>query len=174
METTTTYSAPAQTDGAFSRFAALIFFLALPQAAGFVGSLFTRPAIQGWYMSLEKPWFTPPEIVFPIVWPALFLMMGIASYLVWKERNIVPAARQGLYLYATQLSLNVAWSILFFGIKSPEAAFYEIIVLILAVLATTIAFFRSRILAGWLMVPYILWLLFAALLNYAIWVRNPF
>ncbi|MFU8861181.1 MAG: TspO/MBR family protein [Cyclonatronaceae bacterium] len=174
METTSAYNTPAQTDGAFSRFAALIFFLALPQAAGFLGSFFTRPAIQGWYLSLDKPWFTPPEIVFPIVWPALFLLMGIASYLVWKERNHVPAARQGLYLYATQLSLNVAWSILFFSIKSPEAAFYEIIVLILAVLATTIAFFRSRILAGWLMVPYIIWLLYAAMLNYSIWIRNPF
>jgi translocator protein len=174
METSAEYRAPVHTDGAFSRFAALVFFLALPQAAGFVGSLFTRPAIQGWYLSLDKPWFTPPEIVFPIVWPALFLMMGIASYLVWKERNIVPAARQGLYLYATQLSLNVAWSILFFGIKSPEAAFYEIIVLILAVVATSVAFFRSRIMAGWLMVPYIIWLLYAAMLNYSIWIRNPF
>ncbi|TVQ14485.1 MAG: tryptophan-rich sensory protein [Balneolaceae bacterium] len=174
MESTIEYVPARKTDSMPGRFFALLFFLALPQAAGLLGSVFTRPAIQAWYVSLDKPWFTPPDIVFPIVWPLLFLMMGIASYLVWKERNNVPAARQGLYLYATQLSLNVAWSILFFGIKSPEAAFYEIIVLILAVVATTVAFFRSRILAGWLMVPYILWLLFAALLNYSIWVRNPF
>jgi translocator protein len=160
-------------DGPVARFTALILLLALPQAAGFMGSFFTRPAIQGWYLSLDKPWFTPPDIVFPIVWPTLFLLMGIASWLVWKERRRSAAAMNGLWLYGTQLSLNVAWSILFFGIKSPQLAFYEIIVLILAVMATIIAFFRVRAMAGWLMVPYLLWLFFAALLNYSIWMSNP-
>jgi translocator protein len=160
-------------DGSVSRIAAFIVCIALPQAAGYLGSVFTRPATEAWYQSLDKPWFTPPDITFGIVWPVLYLMMGIASYLIWKERKTHPTARTGIYLYGIQLVLNLAWSILFFGIKSTEAAFYEIVVLILVVIITTIVFFRVRRAAGWLMVPYLLWLIYAAMLNYSIWIRNP-
>jgi len=109
--------------------------------------------------------------VFGPVWTTLFVMMAIAAWMVWKPEGL-KAAAMPLTLFAVQLVLNVAWSWIFFGMHQPGWAFAEIVILWLAIVATTVAFFgRSRI-AGWLMVPYLAWVSFACLLNFTIWRLN--
>ena len=137
-------------------------------AAAGLGSLFTRPAIEGWYASLPKPSWTPPNWVFGPVWTVLYLSMAIAAWLVWR-RGGFPGAKLPLALFAAQLALNVAWSGLFFGLRTPGAAFAEIVLLWLFILATAIAFWPISRVAAWLMLPYLLWVTYAAGLNYSIW-----
>jgi len=141
-------------------------------AAAGLGSLFTRPAIEGWYASLPKPSWTPPNWVFGPVWTVLYLSMAIAAWLVWR-RGGFPGAKLPLALFAAQLALNVAWSGLFFGLRTPGAALAEIVLLWLFILATAIAFWPISRVAAWLMLPYLLWVTYAAGLNYSIWRLNP-
>lgn len=138
-------------------------------AAGF-GSLFTAPAIGGWYAGINKPSWTPPNWLFGPVWSALYLMMAVAAWLVWRETGLTRGA--ALKLFAAQLLLNALWSYLFFGLKRPGFAFAEIVLLWVAILATTLAFRRVTPAAAWLMVPYFLWVTFAAALNFQIWRLN--
>jgi tryptophan-rich sensory protein len=140
-------------------------------AAAAIGSLFTSPAIPGWYASIVKPSWTPPGWLFGPVWSALYLMMGIAAWLVWRKAGFYAAALP-LALFGLQLLLNALWSILFFGLGSPGAALLEIVVLWGAILATMLAFFRHCAPAGWLLLPYLAWVTFAAALNAAIWHLN--
>ena len=150
----------------------LIISLALPQLAGVVGSVFTVSAIPTWYEGLAKPALNPPSWVFGPAWTTLYLLMGIAAFLVWRmgwERKDVRAA---LGIFGVQLFLNAIWSIIFFGLKNPGWAFVEIIFLWLAIVATIIAFSKISRLAVWLLVPYILWVSFAGYLNYSIWTLN--
>lgn len=146
--------------------------LVLPQLAGALGSLFTAPAISGWYASLARPPIAPPNWVFAPVWTTLFLLMGIALFLVWREGASHGRVRIALTLFHVQLTLNVLWSALFFGLQSPGAAFVEILVLWLAIIATTAAFASISRVAAWLLAPYLCWVSFAAYLNYLIWVLN--
>jgi tryptophan-rich sensory protein len=152
--------------------------------AAALGSLATAPAIDGWYRTLSKPEWTPPGAVFGPVWTTLYLTMAIAAWLIWRtgierrERS-APAldrskvsVRCALALFALQLALNVSWSWIFFGMRSPGWAAIEIAALWLAIAATTIAFFSRSRLAGWLMTPYLAWVTFAAALNVAIWLMN--
>lgn len=150
---------------------ALAAFVAVSFAAAGLGSLATTPAIPGWYASLQKPAWTPPNWLFGPVWTALYLSMAVAAWLVWRDRGF-QGARLALALFAVQLALNALWSILFFGLKSPGAALVEIAFLWAAIFATMAAFWRVRPLAGWLFVPYLWWVTYAAFLNYAIWRRN--
>lgn len=156
--------------------AKLLISLALPQLAGLAGSLFTSSAISGWYVGVIKPSFSPPNWVFGPVWTLLFVLMGVALYLVWRSPALLPAARKqkrlALWLFGTQLALNTLWSIIFFGLKSPGGAFGEIIILWLAIMATTVIFAKISKPAAWLMVPYIMWVSFASFLNYTIWQLN--
>lgn len=147
----------------------LLASLALCFAAAWIGSWFTRPALVPWYASLAKPYWTPPNGIFTPVWLTLFGLMAIAAWLVWRRTELgsIP-----LKLFAIQLLLNVAWSVLFFGLKSPAAAMAEIVFLWLAILATTISFWGIRRLAGWLLIPYLVWVTYAATLNFAIWHLN--
>lgn len=144
----------------------------IPQLAGVVGSVFTMPAIPTWYAGLNRPTFAPPNWVFGPVWTTLFLLMGIAAFLVWRygvERREVRAA---LGIFCIQLILNTLWSVIFFGFQNPGAALIEIIILWLAILATIIAFACVSRPAAYLLIPYLAWVSFAIVLNYRIWILN--
>ncbi|MDX1638486.1 MAG: TspO/MBR family protein [Balneolaceae bacterium] len=136
--------------------------------AGVVGALVEPGA---WYEALNKPTWTPPNWIFPVVWPILYLLMGIAAWLVWKEYGF-HGARDGLTLFLVQLGLNALWSWLFFGLHQISTALADIILLWILILFTTLAFNASDRRAAWLMVPYLLWVGYATALNYAIWSMN--
>jgi translocator protein len=150
---------------------ALAGFLAASFAVAAIGGTFTSAGMPEWYMSLEKPAFNPPSWVFGPVWTALYIMMAVAAWLVWKASGFRGAAT-ALTLYFVQLALNLAWSGIFFGLRAPGWALVEIVALWIAILATIVLFFRHSRVAGWLMVPYLLWVSFAAVLNAAIWSLN--
>ena len=150
----------------------LVIAVAVCQAAGLLGSLFTTPAIPVWYAVLHKPAFAPPNWVFGPVWIALFVLMAVAAFLVWRRGWGLASVRLGLGVFAVHLVLNVAWSACFFGLRSPGAGFAEIVVLWLAIVATMVAFGRVSRAATALLVPYILWVSFAAALNYRIFMLN--
>ena len=143
----------------------LISAVAICLVAGFIGSIFTTPAIPTWYAGLNKPSFNPPNWIFAPVWTTLFILMGIAVFLVWEKRGESKLAQYGIYLFGLQLAMNTLWSILFFGMQSPLAALFDIAVLWVLILACIITFWKVAKLAGWLMLPYILWVSFASILN---------
>lgn len=150
----------------------LLACLALPQVVGILGGLATASSVKTWYAALEKPPFNPPGWVFGPVWTALYGTMGVASYLVWKDGWDRPGVRVAMAVYAGQLALNLLWSWLFFYFRSPGAAFAEIVVLWAAIVACTVLFFRQSALAGALLLPYLGWVSFAAVLNYSLWALN--
>lgn len=125
-----------------------------------------------WYASLEKPAFNPPGWVFGPVWTVLYGMMAVAAWLVWRRRG-VRGRWAVLGLFLVHLALNAAWSWLFFGIRRPDLAFAEILVLWTSILALVLLFWRVRPLAGALLLPYLAWVSFAAVLNHALWRMNP-
>ncbi|MFO7674814.1 MAG: TspO/MBR family protein [bacterium] len=145
---------------------------AVPLLAGALGSLATRPAITGWYATLNKPPFNPPGWLFGPAWTVLYILMGLAAYLVWSRGLAAPGVKPALALFVVQMFLNVLWSFLFFAARSPLAGFVEIVALWAAILVTMVLFFRVSPAAGWLMVPYIGWVSFAAVLNGAIMLLN--
>lgn len=151
----------------------LAIFLGMSLTAMLFGSLFTSPAIRsGWYALLEKPAFNPPAWVFGPVWTLLFVLMAVAAWQVWERESRQPV-RLPLFLFFAQLLLNVTWSLLFFGMGRPDLAFAELLVLWSLILAVTVLFYRIRPSAGFLMVPYLAWVSFAAVLNGFIWRLNP-
>ena len=141
--------------------------------AAAIGSIFTTPQIPGWYAGLVKPWFAPPNWVFGPVWTTLYLLMGIALFLVWRRGLEKPEVRQGVILFAVQLGFNVAWSWLFFGFQSPLAGFVCIVILWVLILATLVRFWTISRTDGALLIPYLLWVTIATGLNYGIMVLNP-
>lgn len=150
----------------------LIFFILVCQLAGFVGSLVTTPAISTWYAGLEKPVFSPPNWLFAPVWILLYLLMGISAYLVWSQGVRKQEVKRGLALFFLQLVLNTLWSFLFFGLHFPFLALIEILFLWLMILLTILSFFRICRSAGILLLPYLFWVSFAALLNFSVFVLN--
>lgn len=150
----------------------LIIAVVGSEFAGIIGSVFTAPSIPTWYVTLVKPEFSPPNWVFAPVWTILFLVMGIAAFLVWKQGLGRRDVKIALSVFIAQLILNTAWSVIFFGLQNPGAAFIEIIFLGLAIIATMSTFAKISKLAAWLLLPYILWVCFAAYLNYSIWILN--
>ena len=150
----------------------LLVALALPQVAGGVGAIPTRSAIPDWYADLRKPSWQPPNWIFGPVWIMLYLLMGIASLLVWRKGSKGKATRFALTLYGLQLVANTAWSLLFFGSKRLGWAFAEIVALWALIAATLTAFWRIDRRAGLLLVPYQVWVSFAGVLNAAIWRMN--
>ena len=144
----------------------LVFFIALCHLAGIIGSFFTFEAIPTWYAMLQKPSFSPPNWVFGPVWTTLYTLMGIAVYIVWQKRG------KGVRLFWIHLFFNALWSILFFGLQNPLYALVEIVVLWALLLATMMLFFRTSKTAGWLLVPYLVWVTFASVLNAAIVLLN--
>jgi len=150
----------------------LIISVLVCVAAGFIGSLATMKSIPTWYAGLKKPPFSPPNAIFGPVWTALFIMMAVAAFLVWRRGFETEPVKIALIVFGAQLILNVLWSVLFFGLKMPGPAFLEIILLWVLILATILLFRKASIPAAWLMVPYILWVSFAAVLNYSLWRLN--
>lgn len=167
----------------------LIIAIFVSELAGVIGSVFTASSIPTWYAGLNKPALNPSSWVFGPVWTTLFVLMGIAAWLVWrkldgKQRNggiaaVAPGLSSNdkkikiaLGIFVGQLVLNTLWSIIFFGLQNPGAAFVEIIFLWLAILATITVFARISRPAAWLLAPYILWVSFASYLNFAIWTLN--
>lgn len=150
----------------------LIISVFVCQLVGFFGSIFTTPAIPGWYAALNKPTFTPPNWLFSPVWITLYGLMGISAYLVWNKGWSNRKVRTALILFLVQLILNALWSVMFFGLRSPLAGMIEIVLLWLAILFTLLSFIRVSTIAGILLVPYILWVSFAAVLNFSIWRLN--
>ena len=150
----------------------LIVSIAACQGAGGIGAIFTTPAITTWYAKLKKPSFTPPNSVFGPVWITLYLMMGISLYIIWEKGTRKKASRSALKIFAVQLVLNALWSMLFFGLKSPLLAFIGIVFLWTAILLTIRYFHKISRTAAYLLIPYILWVSFAAVLNFSIYYLN--
>jgi len=150
---------------------AFIAFLAPCLAVSAIGGGVTATSVGTWYQSLAKPPFNPPDWIFAPVWTVLFFMMAIAGWRVWR-RDGLRKTRSALMLFACQLMLNLAWSILFFGFRLIGAALVEILVLLLAILATTVMFWQRDRVAGMLFVPYAGWVAFATALNAALWQLN--
>ena len=146
-------------------------WLVLSYAASAVGAVASIQA-QSFYGQLVQPAWAPPPGVFGPVWTTLYTLMGIAAWLVWRSGGF-GANRQALSLFLLQLAFNALWSWLFFAWQLGGAAFADILLLWALILATLLAFWRVRPLAGVLLVPYLLWVSFAAFLNYAIWQLNP-
>ncbi|MGW8184922.1 MAG: TspO/MBR family protein [Candidatus Moraniibacteriota bacterium] len=149
----------------------LIIALLIPQLAGGLGSLFTASSVKGWYTTIQKAPLNPPGWIFGPVWTVLFLLMGYALYIVWISED--KAKKNLAYVaFAIQLALNVFWSVIFFGLKSPGLALAEILILWLAIIFNIFIFYRISRTSAWLLVPYLLWVTFAAYLNYSIWILN--
>ncbi len=150
----------------------LILSLVITLSAGALGSFFTTPAIPTWYASLNKPFFNPPNWLFGPVWTLLYILMAVSMYLVWTSQAPRPQKKKAVLLYLIQLCLNTLWSVIFFGMRSPEIAFVEILILETAIIFTTVSFSKISKTAGRLLIPYILWVAFASILTLSIVVLN--
>ena len=148
----------------------MLLFILIALAVGALGSVFTEPNIATWYVGLAHPGFAPPNWIFAPVWTALYILMAVAAWRVWRVTGLRSPA---MIVYAAQLVLNLGWSAVFFGLHQIGPALIEIGILELAILATTILFWRADRIAGLLMLPYLAWVGFAAALNYAFLTLNP-
>jgi tryptophan-rich sensory protein len=149
----------------------LAIWLGLCLAVMVTGSLFTTPAIPGWYAALKKPAWKPPSWLFGPVWFILYIMMALAAWLVWRE-GALGHYHWPLIWFMIQLTLNLAWSYIFFNLHRPGVALGEIVMLWLAILATLVFFWPISRPAGLLMFPYLVWTTYAAILNFSIWRMN--
>jgi benzodiazapine receptor len=150
----------------------LVVAVVIPLVVGGLGGVATASAIPTWYQDLNKPSWNPPNWVFGPVWTLLYILMGVAAWLVWRLGWDNPQVRVALAIFGVQLLLNLFWSLIFFGLRSPGWAVLEIIILWGFILATTVQFYRLESVAGLLLVPYQLWVTFAALLNATVWQLN--
>jgi len=165
------------------------------ELAGVIGSAFTMPAIKGWYAGLVKPSFNPPNWLFAPVWTTIFVLMGIALYLVW-DKQFVPANKLDfkgkkpwnnlskkflsgkwqkaniILIFSVQLILNILWSVIFFGAQSTGMGFFVLLMLWFSIIFTIINFYRVSKLSALLLAPYILWVTFAGVLNFYLWILN--
>ena len=139
---------------------------------GFAGSVFTTPSIGNWYSALNKPGFNPPNWIFAPVWTTLFILMGLALFIAWDKSRKGKYFCQPLGLFLAQLIFNFFWSFIFFYLHNPGAAFGEIVILWVLIALTINSFEKISKFAAWLLVPYILWVSFASILNFAIWRLN--
>jgi benzodiazapine receptor len=152
--------------------AKLVVSIVACQCAGVIGSLATTPNIPTWYATLQKPVFTPPNWLFAPAWITLYLLMAIAAFLIWRKGLVEEGIKSALVIFLVQLVLNALWSVVFFGLQSPLYGMVVILALWVAILLTIIRFFKLSIAAGALLLPYILWVSFASILNISIWVLN--
>lgn len=141
--------------------------VAIPLAVGALGSFFTMESVGTWYTTIEKPFFNPPNWIFGPVWTLLFILMGVAFYLVWKK-NFGNDKQKTIGIYAAQLVLNFVWSILFFALHSPLLALINILILWVLIFLNIKIFGKIDPKAGYLLVPYLAWVSFATLLNASI------
>ena len=150
----------------------LVIAIVICNLAGFIGSFFTVTSAGSWYSSIQKPVFNPPNWVFAPVWTLLFILMGISLYFIWEAGLKKKKVKIPLVFFGIQLILNMLWSVFFFGLQNPLLAFIEIVILWIFILLTIIRFFKVSRTAAYLLVPYILWVGFAAVLNFSIFLLN--
>lgn len=142
-------------------------------AVGYGAGMATQSSISTWYPTLIKPFFNPPNWLFAPVWTILYVMMGVSAGLVWSKTEAVPVlVKKALWVFAIQLILNALWSFLFFGLQNPFLALIEIMLLWLMIFETIKVFKPIDALAGKLLIPYLLWVSFATILNGAVWWLN--
>ena len=146
----------------------LIVSILVPLAVGGVSALLTRSGMEC-FDSVSKPPLTPPAWLFPVAWTVLYVLMGVACYLVWVSPQRAPNA---LFSYGVQLFFNFFWSVIFFGIGNYLFAFVWLVLLWIAILISTLLFFRTRQAAGYLMLPYLVWVTFAGYLNIGVYLLN--
>ena len=139
---------------------------------GFLSGFATQSSVNDWYAALNKPSFNPPNWIFGPVWTVLYIMMGIAAGIVWSKGFYHKWVKTALYHFGFQLLFNALWSVIFFGFQSPFWALLVILVLMMLILGTIRWFNVVSRLAAYLMIPYFLWVCFASLLNYRIWMLN--
>ena len=149
----------------------LLAFLLICFGVSALGAAATASSVGDWYQQLHKPPFNPPDQVFAPVWSAIYLLIAIAGWRVWRL-PASPQRRRALWVYGVQLLLNLCWSLLFFGMRQPWFALFEIVVLESVILCNLLLFWRIERLAGMLLLPYLLWVAFATLLNGAIALLN--
>lgn len=154
------------------QFFPILLCLIIPLSIGAIGGFLTFDSVRTWYPTLNKPAFNPPNSIFGPVWSALYIIMGISSYLVWSKRKIVSGYWWAVGIYVLQLILNLTWSFLFFYQHQIGFALVEIGVLLLTIIVNAFIFFRIDKVAGWLFLPYILWVSFASYLTYSIFILN--
>jgi translocator protein len=152
-------------------FIKLIISLVLPLGAGAIAGIFTAKAIPVWYATLNQPSFNPPNWVFGPVWTALYILMGISLFLIWKldpgkNRNVA------IFAFFLQLALNFAWSFIFFYFNMLGLALFEIILLWMSIVIMLVLFYKLRPLSAYINIPYLLWVTFAAMLNAAYYFIN--
>ena len=150
----------------------ILVFIVICELAGIIGSIFTMPSIPGWYAGLTKPPFNPPGWIFGPVWTILYAMMGLAAYLVYEKGQRRPEVKKALAVFAVQLVLNTLWSIVFFGAHQILGAVVVIILLWVMILLTIRLFSRISKAAAYLLVPYLLWVSFASVLNISLYMLN--
>jgi translocator protein len=148
-----------------------IFSIIICQFAGITGSLFTRNSL-GWYYTLNKPFFRPPDWLFAPVWIILYAIMGISVYLIWKRGFSKNDSKYAMVLFFVQLVLNAMWSVVFFGERSIIGGLVIILVLWILIFLTIFAFSRVNLSSAYLLVPYLLWVSYASILNFSIWRLN--
>jgi translocator protein len=139
-------------------------------AVGGISGYITADAIPGWYVNINKPSFNPPNWIFGPVWTTLYIMMGIAFFLIWKSQS--PLKHKAMLIFSVQLILNFFWSILFFNFHLLGFALIEILCMWLFILLSIISFYPVSKVAAYLLIPYLLWVSFASVLNFAIWQLN--
>jgi len=150
----------------------LIFSIVIVQLAGAVGAIFTSSSVSTWYAGVNKPVFNPPNWIFGPVWTMLFLLMGIALYLVLVNGWGYNGVKIAVLIFTIHFALNILWSFLFFGLQNPFFAFIEIIILAISIILTMYFFYRVSPPAMYLLIPYIFWVSFASILNFSIWRLN--
>jgi len=156
-----------------NKYMKILIFVATCLAVGYFSGIATQSSVNTWFPTLVKPSFNPPGWVFAPVWSFLYIIMGIAAGLVWSRIDYErEAVRKALLFFAIQLALNALWSILFFGIKNPLLALVEIVLLWLMIYETYVKFAKIDKIAGYLFIPYLLWVSFATVLNASIWWLN--
>ena len=150
----------------------MLIGILLCEGVGLIAGWVTQTSVTTWYPMLQKPAFTPPGWIFAPVWTVLYALMGIAAVLIWWRRSEDRTTQAALTLFAVQLLVNGSWSFAFFGAQSPGLGLIVILILLALVAWTTLRFYRSRRIAGVLLLPYLLWVGYATALNAGIWILN--
>ena len=150
----------------------LVAAILICEGAGALGAVFTTPAIATWYATLAKPAWNPPSWLFAPVWTTLFVLMGIALYLIWRTDLTKIEEREAFWLFLAHLLVNVLWSVVFFGLHSPGLGVVVILILLGYIIYLITRFWPINRTAAWLLVPYALWVSFATVLNFTIWQLN--
>lgn len=149
----------------------LFYSAGITLLVGFIAGFATASSVNGWYTTINKPAFNPPNWLFAPVWTTLYIMMGIALYLIWRLPASV-SRNKAMLIFFVQLALNFSWSMIFFGLHSPGWALVDIVLMLITIILTITAFKPLSKPAAWLLAPYLLWVSFATVLNASVWYLN--